>query len=54
MVNVGVLDAVPSCIGVTTMGKERRQDIHLTDEETGRNDLLRDAAVDPNRRVARG
>ena len=44
-VNVGIPGSVPGCMHVTTMEKERRQDIQLTEGETGRNDVLRAAVL---------
>jgi hypothetical protein len=54
MVNVGGRGSVRGCMGVTTMTKERRQHIDLTDEETGQNELLRATVADPNRGITRG
>ena len=44
-VNVGIPGSVPGCMHVTTMEKKRRQDIQLTEGETGRNDVLRAAVL---------
>jgi hypothetical protein len=54
MVNVGGRGSVCGCMGVTTMAKEQRQHFDVTNEETGKNELLRATVVDPNRGVARG
>jgi hypothetical protein len=53
-VNVGARSSVSCCMGVTTMTKEQRQEIHLIDEETGENELPRATVVDPKQEVARG
>ncbi len=46
-VNVRMHGSVPPCMDITTMQKEQGRDIHLTDGETGRNDLSRGTAPSP-------
>jgi hypothetical protein len=52
-VNVGLQSSAPGCMDVTTMTKDERREIDLTDEETGQNDVPRAAVVDPKRGVIR-